>query len=308
MSKIRNLRRLGLVVAVAAALTAGAQAAMAGENEPPPRNDVSGVVLDDVGQPIPGAVVESADGRGSTVADESGAYSMEVPVGRHVLVASEFGFDTVSREVDVPVESPAVADFELQTLERLPVSGQITDGDAHQWPLYAKISVVGMDRPIFTDPHTGQFDDQLPDGEHQVIVESLYGGYQHTDFDVTVEGSDTDLSHALDLNDTCGAPGYSHDGSGGCAADDGGMLIGHVTADGEDTVVDRAIIEDLESEVVATSGPTRDDTTLRDGFYFMFTPVVGAHTFEVRHNDFAAVHEDVEVVADEVTFHEFSMG
>ncbi|MGH8793959.1 MAG: hypothetical protein ACRDXX_15105 [Stackebrandtia sp.] len=190
------------------------------------------------------------------------------------------------------------------------VTGMISDGDAHGWPLYAKLSFEGIDDPIFTDPATGYFSEVVPEGDYTVVVESLYAGYQAAEMEVSVTGGDVDASSELPLSgENCKAPGYRTSADGrGCDAVDGGMVIGHVLADEQPHVayaVDDAVVEDTVTGVTSVSRATPDDAALRDGFYSLFTTATGDHEFEIQHPDWPAVRYDVDVVAGELLFKEF---
>jgi N-acetylneuraminic acid mutarotase len=100
------------------------------------------------------------------------------------------------------------------------VSGTITDGSGHGWPLYAKIAVAGDPRgPVYTNPATGRYRVDLPAGATYTLHVSAAGssGYQSQDPTVTLAGSDVREDVALPVDpDRCTAPGYafSYDGIG----------------------------------------------------------------------------------------------
>src|SRR6185503_17789858 len=76
---------------------------------------VSGTVTDSVGTGIPDAVVrvEGTSLRATTKA--SGAYEIgNVPEGRHTLLVGLIGFKPAKREIDVPADGSATADFRLE--------------------------------------------------------------------------------------------------------------------------------------------------------------------------------------------------
>ena len=51
----------------------------------------------------------------------------------------------------------------LQPSPSVTLSGNVTDGSGHGWPLYARIDVTGKPGgPIFTDPITGHYSVKLP--------------------------------------------------------------------------------------------------------------------------------------------------
>ncbi len=112
-----------------------------------------------------------------------------------------------------------------------PVSGAVTDGSGHGWPLYARIDVTGDGTATtFTDPFTGAFSLDLADGNYTFTVSAVVSGYNAEARAVSVPGPAQDFALAVDDN-LCDAPGYGlplplyfED----FEASDGGYLVGGV--------------------------------------------------------------------------------
>ncbi|MGH8793960.1 MAG: hypothetical protein ACRDXX_15110 [Stackebrandtia sp.] len=185
------------------------------------------------------------------------------------------------------------------------VSGTVHDGASHGWPLYATLSVEGIEDPIVTNLR-GEFREQVPEGRHAVVVESLYAGYQALETEMTVHGDDVTFGFELPLSEeNCKAPGYQTGDDGECEAVEGGMVVGFVTDDVDpEWPIPHATVEDAVSKVAVQS---RYDSNFGRAIYTMFTPVTGTHEFEVRHEEWETESADIEVIADEVVGQDFWM-
>ena len=74
--------------------------------------------------------------------------------------ACGYGLETVNG-VDV-TEDDTTVNFALDALPTVDVSGTVTDGSGHGWPLYARIDIDGYPfGPIFTLPADGTFNVEL---------------------------------------------------------------------------------------------------------------------------------------------------
>ncbi|MEU6218222.1 carboxypeptidase regulatory-like domain-containing protein [Streptomyces sp. NPDC047022] len=176
-----------------------------------PHGVVSGTVTSSAGGPVAGASV-SADGISATT-DSSGAYSLDVPTGTYTLTASGYGFaDSTVQGVTVTDGGKVSENFMLAPVPRHTVSGTVTDGTGHHWPLYAKITASGVPGgPAFTDPVTGRFSLDLPQGhDYTLSVSAAYPGYQQVNRTVTVAGSDQTIPIDLPVDRVAEtAPGYA---------------------------------------------------------------------------------------------------
>ncbi|MEZ5194516.1 MAG: carboxypeptidase regulatory-like domain-containing protein [Nocardioides sp.] len=193
-----------------------------------PSGVVTGTVTDSAtSQPIAKARVSV--GASSTTTNAAGHYSIRMPVGTYDVTASAFGYypETVASVV-VDDGVTVTQDFALDPQPTVTLSGTVTDGSGHGWPLYAKVSVQGVPvDPVFTSPLDGQYEFTLPaDSTYTVAVQAQYTGYQTASDDVAVGSTDTthDVSLPIDVY-ACTAPGYQLSASSGAVEGfDGGVL------------------------------------------------------------------------------------
>src|SRR5262249_7502455 len=102
--------------------------------------------------------------------------------------------------------------FTLAPVPRHTVSGTVTDGSGHHWPLYAKITASGVPGgPVFTNPATGKFSLDLPHGhDYTLAVSAAYPGDEQAHKTVTVASSDQTVPFALTVDRVAEtAPGYA---------------------------------------------------------------------------------------------------
>ncbi|MGI5518355.1 carboxypeptidase regulatory-like domain-containing protein [Streptomyces sp. CA-106131] len=187
-----------------------------------PRGALAGSVTDQAsGSPLGGlTVTATSKSTGSVyraVTDAQGHYSLPLPAGTYDLGTSTYGYSPVTRaDVAVGEGQTVTADLVLTKLPSRTVSGTVTDGSGHGWPLYAKITVDGYPNgAIWTDPYTGAYSVDLPSGsDYTMHVAAVYPGYRTVDQTVTVAGSDVRENVAMAANHTeCLAPGYAYAGT-----------------------------------------------------------------------------------------------
>ncbi|WP_151525741.1 cell wall-binding repeat-containing protein [Serinicoccus kebangsaanensis] len=196
-----------------------------------PRGDVGyveGTVTDAAsGDPLAGASVELAGPLErvlSTGAD--GTYRALVSSGDYTVTASRFGWVSASAAVSVPVDDTVTQDFALDPAETGTVSGTVTDGSGHGFPLYAQVAVAGESLLTFTDPVDGSYSIDVPVGADvtmEVVVQ--YPGYLVVEEAVTVTGDAVvDVAVPVDAA-SCLAPGYEATADAVLAESfDGGVL------------------------------------------------------------------------------------
>lgn len=73
---------------------------------------ISGVVSDAGKHPLPAAMVAVESSTTGTYTDDKGAYSLRLPAGKHKLVVSLYGYNTIKKEIDV--RKNQTFDFRLQ--------------------------------------------------------------------------------------------------------------------------------------------------------------------------------------------------
>nr|MDT0660289.1 S8 family serine peptidase [Micromonospora sp. DSM 115978] len=166
------------------------------------------VTAADGGAPLADATV-SADGR-SVRTGADGTYRMTLPAGDHDMTASAYGFRSMTLTVTVPENDTVPVDFALVETPEVTVSGQVTDGSGHGWPLYAKLEVAGRPGgPIFTDPRTGQYSFTVPgNSTYRVTTTAVYPGYRAVTSDLDVGTAAATVNVAVPVEAACTAAGY----------------------------------------------------------------------------------------------------
>jgi N-acetylneuraminic acid mutarotase len=189
-----------------------------------PHGTVTGTVTDSsTNAPLAGAAVTV--GGMTAVTDASGHYGAYVPAGTYSATVSDFGYasKTVSG-VAVTDGGSVTENIALAPVPSSTVSGTVTGGSGHPWPLYATIDIEGVPGgPFHTDPYTGRYSVKLPQGASYTLhVNANYPGYQTQIKDVSVGTSDTtaDVSLPIDLYG-CTAPGYTVHNTGTTQTFDG---------------------------------------------------------------------------------------
>ena len=90
----------------------------------------------------------------------------------------------------------------------LTVTGAVTDGSGHGWPLYARVDVAGQS--VYTDPETGRYSVQIAtDGTYDFAVTAVAGGYPVAQRTITIKPADTVHDFTLPVEPSCTAPGYA---------------------------------------------------------------------------------------------------
>jgi hypothetical protein len=159
------------------------------------------------------------------VTDASGRYTLQVPAGNYRLTAADYGFTgSAAQSVAVTAGATTVSNVTLKALPSAVVSGVVTDGSGHGWPLYASVAVAGMPgAPVYTNPYTGAYRLAVPRGHSYTLqVTPEETGYQATSVKVSA-GSSTvrrDVSVPVDQA-SCTAPGYTQQVSGPTQTFDG---------------------------------------------------------------------------------------
>lgn len=184
-----------------AALSGGPEGTLAGE-----------VTAKSGGAPIAGATV-SATGGYSATTNSSGDYTMTVPVGSYTLTAQAYGYKKKAvANVAVAQGQTTTDNFALASVPSHTLSGTITDGSGHGYPLYAKITISGYPgSAIFTNPYTGQYSVSLAQGnKYTLTVAPVYPGYNAATASVYVGTSDKTKNVKVTVDQaTCSAPGYA---------------------------------------------------------------------------------------------------
>ncbi|MBO0609803.1 S8 family serine peptidase [Myceligenerans salitolerans] len=185
----------------------------AGEEE---RGHIEGTVTDADGEPVDGATVTVGDR--STATDASGTFRILLPAGTYDLVVEAFGFVAATAE-DFEVSDGGTATADV-VLERAPVTtmtGTVTDGSGHGWPLGAKVRIAEAPASYsaWSDPFTGEYTLEVPaNATHTVVVEPTVAGYATARAPVEVPAGPVVHDVAAQVTAACVAPGYEFGGAG----------------------------------------------------------------------------------------------
>jgi N-acetylneuraminic acid mutarotase len=177
-----------------------------------PHGQLTGTVTDSAtGKPLAGASVTAAQGL-STTTDANGSYTLALPVGSYHLAVDSYGYAPAGASVSIADSATVTQSFSLSPVPSRTVSGTVTDGSGHDWPLYAEITVSGVPgAPVWTNPTTGDYTLSLPeDHTYTLHVTSAYAGYQSLTKTVTVGSQAQTLNLPVQANAWSGTtPGYS---------------------------------------------------------------------------------------------------
>ncbi|GAA1726393.1 hypothetical protein GCM10009809_22670 [Isoptericola hypogeus] len=175
--------------------------------------DVTDAATGDV---VPGAgarIVGDGTDR-EVVLDPGGHGTLTLPVGDYDITVHAFGYDDRTVQVRLSEDATTSRKIGLTATPRVDVSGTVTDGSGHGWPLYASIDVEGTTlSPVHTDPSDGTWSLALPVGAaYDLRVEAVYPGYEAATrtVDLTTDpGAGVSLDVAVGVDALpCEAPGY----------------------------------------------------------------------------------------------------
>ena len=176
---------------------------------------LAGTVTGPDGEPVAGARVTV--GERSDTTDAEGTYRLGLEEGSYELTVSAFGFLGATAQADVVEGETATVDIALEAAPTTTVSGTVTDGSGHGWPLDAKVSVQGAPSSVvaWTDPFTGKYSFKLPQSAtHTLVVEPAVTGYATFTQAVKVGTKPASADVAPLVLGECTAPGYALTGAG----------------------------------------------------------------------------------------------
>jgi len=159
-------------------------------------------------KPIVGATV--SDGTDVTHTDAQGHYTLALPAGPQGLTVTAFGYVTGTAKLTIAAGTTVRHDVALAAVPSETVSGTVTDGSGHDWPLYAKITVRGDPNAVWTDPRTGRYQVSLPSGsDYTLDFAPASPGYDEVTKTVHVARTPLSVDVAAVANPwTATAPGY----------------------------------------------------------------------------------------------------
>lgn len=176
-----------------------------------PVGRIVGTVTDAAdGAPIAGATVVT--GSRTAVTDPDGSYVLTVEAGEHEVTVDAYGYASQTETVTVAEGSAADLDFALVAESLVTVSGTVTDGSGHGWPLYAKIEVAGRPGdPIFTNPVNGRYSFTVPGNTaYRLTVTVQYPGYRTVTTAVELDSTaKKKLDISVPVDPACTVVGYS---------------------------------------------------------------------------------------------------
>ena len=170
-----------------------------------PAGTVTGKVTDRTSHAgIAGARVSA--GTSSTTTGADGTYSMSVPVDTYTVTAAAYGYRSASKAgVAVADGATLTENFALTAVPSHKVSGVVSDGSGHKYPLYAKITVANTPgAPVYSDPVTGHYELNLPQGAtYSITAEPVLSGYQPTTITQRVGSADVTRNIAVPVAASC---------------------------------------------------------------------------------------------------------
>ncbi|MEU2614248.1 S8 family serine peptidase [Micromonospora sp. NPDC007271] len=181
---------------------------------------LTGTVTDaGTGTPIAGAAVAlTGPASRQLTTGSDGKYSSLLPAGDYQVAVSAFGYETKTVSATITKDTTTTTNIALAAMPNVTVSGTVTDGSGHGWPLYAKVSVEGPSGVSdYTTPTNGQYSFKLPAGAtYSIKVEPQYPGYQTVTKDVVVGSSNVthDVAVPVAANSCTSAPGYRNGSDG----------------------------------------------------------------------------------------------
>ncbi|HEY1914371.1 MAG TPA: carboxypeptidase regulatory-like domain-containing protein [Streptosporangiaceae bacterium] len=267
-----------------------------------PHGEVTGKVTNvATGKPVAGAQVST--GAGSVTTNARGVYDLPLPAGSYQATASGYTY-TPSTPASITVADGTTTklNFSLTQQPSVTISGQVTDGSGHGWPLYATITASGVPDAAYTNPYTGDYTmTVLASAAYTLQVTPVAVGYQTASQQVTVGTSNITQNVAVLVDSAagCTAPGYTLT----CALASGGMVAGVVTdANTGAGLVGATVTNVVNQNESTTTMATSDDPGLRDGFYEIFAAGKGRQSFTISDtNNYQPQSTAVRVAKNSVT-------
>jgi len=180
-----------------------------------PSGTVTGTAISaKTGAPVPGAQIDV--GHFSTTTNSSGEYTIGVPAGTYRMTVRDLDYAArTASQVQVTAGQTTTEVFTLRPVPTVTLSGTVTDGSGHGWPLYAEVTVPGTSAVDYTDPATGRYTLTLPENSVQNLqADPVYPGYQQDQQTVTTGTANLSHDFAAPVDITaCSAPGYRLRGS-----------------------------------------------------------------------------------------------
>ncbi len=172
---------------------------------------LAGTVTDSAtGDPLPGAAVAvTGPLTRNLVTRPDGSYQARLTAGEYSVQASKFGYVAESDTALVTEGTTVTVDFALEQAPSVTVTGTVTDGSGHGFPLYARVGVSGQTLATYTDPVDGTYSLTVPADTYLLLaVVAQYPGYQTQTREMSL-GVDAVEDFAVPVDAyTCVANGY----------------------------------------------------------------------------------------------------
>ncbi|MFK3979507.1 S8 family serine peptidase [Micromonospora sp. NPDC050397] len=161
------------------------------------------------GAALAGATISAGPRRVTTGTD--GTYSLTLSAGEQTVTASAYGYADRTVTVTVPEGGAVTTNFALVETPPVTVTGTVTDGSGHGWPLYASIEIPGRPGgPVFTDPSTGAYSFTVPGNTtYKATTTARYPGYQQVSTTLALGTGTTTANIAVPVDPGCNVAGYS---------------------------------------------------------------------------------------------------
>lgn len=167
------------------------------------------------GDPLEDVTIEATGLPAQTYTTQTGpdgTYVFDpISAGTYEVTASKFGyFSDTATGVVVSADTITTLDFSLEQAPSSIVDGYVKDS-LTGWPLYARIDIDGSpDSPFWTNPTTGYYNIELPNGAaYDFHVSAWSGGYNTQDWTSPVLSGALTHDFGLEVDpEACTAPGY----------------------------------------------------------------------------------------------------
>lgn len=173
------------------------------------------------GSAAAGAQVVIQPGYVDVKTDSSGHYSVQLTAGNYTAEALNYPNSSTAASVTVTGGQTTTQDLSLQAAPKATISGVVQDGgfgngvSAHGWGLYADVGIsaafYGKVGDVFTDPVTGDYDAQLPEGFQYQLAATAHSGYRAASPIVgPLTTGNLTKNILLTVDSACDVPGYGN--------------------------------------------------------------------------------------------------
>ncbi len=178
-----------------------------------PHGSVTGTVTDATsGDPVTGATVSAGDASATT--DQAGTYALSLEPGTYVVTVAAYGYATTKVSGVVVTDGGSVTrNIAIRSVPKVTLSGNVTDGSGHAWPIYARLSIDGVPGgAVYTNPFTGHYSISVPrQRDYTLRVDANYPGYLSLSRTVHVRAKNLTRNLSINADPIQGsAPGYGN--------------------------------------------------------------------------------------------------